>query len=160
MQLNELKRTYKSQKQGFTLVELLITIAIFAIMATVAAPNLSNTLAKKSVNEARTTLIQAIKKAKKIAHAESTFVDVTINSTTITLRKLNTDTEQIITLPKRINIAVEVRFRFNTTGNVLLFDADDNTTPAAANTPIQVVATADNTILDTILISPAGRVSS
>lgn len=57
-----------SQKQtinaGFTLIELMITIAIIAIIVTIAAPNVSTQLANQRVKSTASTLENALKEAK------------------------------------------------------------------------------------------------
>lgn len=49
---------------GFTLIELMVTIAVLAIIVSIAAPNISNQLANQRVKSTTATLVNALKEAK------------------------------------------------------------------------------------------------
>lgn len=49
---------------GFTLIELMVTIAVLAIIVSIAAPNISNQLANQRVKSTTATLNNALKEAK------------------------------------------------------------------------------------------------
>ena len=49
---------------GFTLIELMVTIAVLAIIVSIAAPNISTQLANQRVKATTTTLENALKEAK------------------------------------------------------------------------------------------------
>lgn len=49
---------------GFTLIELMVTIAVLAIIVSIAAPNISTQLANQRVKSTATTLANALKEAK------------------------------------------------------------------------------------------------
>ena len=49
---------------GFTLIELMITIAVLAIIVSIAAPNISNQLANQRVKSTASILANALKEAK------------------------------------------------------------------------------------------------
>ncbi|MDE4454484.1 prepilin-type N-terminal cleavage/methylation domain-containing protein [Psychrobacter sp. DAB_AL62B] len=49
---------------GFTLIELMVTIAVLAIIVSIAAPNISNQLANQRVKSTTATLANALKEAK------------------------------------------------------------------------------------------------
>ena len=49
---------------GFTLIELMITIAVLAIIASIAAPNISSQLANQRVKATTATLNNALREAK------------------------------------------------------------------------------------------------
>ncbi|WP_349927513.1 GspH/FimT family pseudopilin [Acinetobacter sp. A1-4-2] len=55
------------QKNGFTLVELIVTLAIFAILATIALPYFQDMKAKQEVNATTNKLISTIHLAKSQA---------------------------------------------------------------------------------------------
>lgn len=57
---NQISRT----NSGFTLIELMVTIAVLAIIVGIAAPNISNQLANQRVKSTTTTLANALKEAK------------------------------------------------------------------------------------------------
>ncbi|WP_367106499.1 Tfp pilus assembly protein FimT/FimU [uncultured Psychrobacter sp.] len=49
---------------GFTLIELMVTIAVLAIIVSIAAPNISNQLAKQRVKSTVSSIESALKEAK------------------------------------------------------------------------------------------------
>ncbi|WP_227500341.1 GspH/FimT family pseudopilin [Psychrobacter arcticus] len=60
---------YRSQKlrmssSGFTLIELMVTIAVLAIIVSIAAPSISTQLANQRVKSTTATLENALKEAK------------------------------------------------------------------------------------------------
>lgn len=58
--------SYRQSKSsaGFTLIELMVTVAIMAIIVSIAAPNISNQLANQRVKSTTATLVNALKEAK------------------------------------------------------------------------------------------------
>ena len=147
---------------GFSLVELLVVVSIFTILAAAAGPSFNNMISNKALNTATQTLIQSVKKAKKIAQAERTFVDITLEDNVITLEKLNTASQQIVTLPGRISVQSDLKFRIDSIGNVSLFS------PITATTPGSIILVPTDIILEstsngaskTVSVSPVGHVSS
>lgn len=55
---------HKQTGAGFTLIELMVTIAIMAIIVTIAAPNVTTQLANQRVKSTTATLANALKEAK------------------------------------------------------------------------------------------------
>ena len=80
---------------GFTLIELMVTIAVLAIIVSIAAPNISNQLANQRVKSTAATIANALKEAKveSIVRRQNVTVVYTDTSTpkTIKLRANNTD---------------------------------------------------------------------
>ena len=54
----------RKTSSGFTLIELMVTIAVLAIIVSIAAPNISNQLANQRVKSTTATLLNALKEAK------------------------------------------------------------------------------------------------
>lgn len=54
----------KNVSSGFTLIELMVTIAVLAIIVSIAAPNISTQLANQRVKSTTATLVNALKEAK------------------------------------------------------------------------------------------------
>ncbi|MGP4713752.1 MULTISPECIES: pilus assembly FimT family protein [unclassified Psychrobacter] len=52
------------KQSGFTLIELMVTIAVLAIIVSIAAPNISTQLANQRVKSTAATLESALKEAK------------------------------------------------------------------------------------------------
>lgn len=70
---------YKSQ--GFTLIELMITIAVLAIIAMMAAPSFNNLVSKQKMNSSVRELVLAINQAKSQAALMKTSVALCLNRT-------------------------------------------------------------------------------
>ena len=72
---------------GFTLIELMVTIAVLAIIVSIAAPNISTQLANQRVKATAVTLENALKEAKAESVIRRQNVTVAYDSTanTITL---------------------------------------------------------------------------
>ena len=54
----------RKTSSGFTLIELMVTIAVLAIIVSIATPNISNQLANQRVKSTTATLLNALKEAK------------------------------------------------------------------------------------------------
>ncbi|MGP4973929.1 pilus assembly FimT family protein [Psychrobacter alimentarius] len=65
---NNLPLKRQTTSSGFTLIELMVTIAVLAIIVSIAAPSFSNQLAKGQINKTFNLIQTSIEKAK----AEST----------------------------------------------------------------------------------------
>lgn len=73
---------------GFTLIELMVTIAVLAIIVSIAAPNISNQLANQRVKSTTATLANALKEAKAESIIRRQNITVIYNATakTVTLQ--------------------------------------------------------------------------
>lgn len=61
---NNLPHRLRITSSGFTLIELMVTIAVLAIIVGIAAPNISNQLANQRVKSTTATLANALKEAR------------------------------------------------------------------------------------------------
>ena len=61
---NSLSPTIQMRNSGFTLIELMVTIAVLAIIVGIAAPSISTQLANQRVKSTTATLANALKEAK------------------------------------------------------------------------------------------------
>lgn len=68
--------------QGFTLVELIVTIAILAIIAVIATPLMGNILLKQNLNKSTQELIYVLTQARAKAASDRKEIKVQLNSTT------------------------------------------------------------------------------
>ena len=62
--MNSLPTSLRIASLGFTLIELMVTIAVLAIIVSIAAPNISTQLANQRVKSTAATLENALKEAK------------------------------------------------------------------------------------------------
>ncbi len=67
-------------KRGFTLVELMVTIAVIVIRATIAAPSMNNLIAKQRLNSAIRELSNTLGKARSQAALLRIEVTVILNT--------------------------------------------------------------------------------
>ncbi len=65
---------------GFTLIELMVTITVLAIIVSIAAPNISNQLANQRVKSTASTIENALKEAKAESIIRRQSVTVSINN--------------------------------------------------------------------------------
>ena len=61
---NNLPLTLRTTNSGFTLIELMVTIAVLAIIVGIAAPSISTQLANQRVKSTTSTIANALKEAK------------------------------------------------------------------------------------------------
>lgn len=69
-----------SASSGFTLIELMVTIAVMAIIVSIAAPNVSSQLANQRVKSTTATLHTALREAKTESIIRRQAITVTINN--------------------------------------------------------------------------------
>lgn len=68
--------------RGFTLVELMVTIGVVAILAMIAAPSMGDMLAKQQLNKSARELTSVLTQARSKAALLTTEVTVNLNSAT------------------------------------------------------------------------------
>lgn len=88
---NNLPLKRQTTSSGFTLIELMVTIAVLAIIVSIAAPNISTQLANQRVKSTAATLANALKEAKveSIIRRQNVKVVYDATSKTITLKAIN-----------------------------------------------------------------------
>nr|WP_317199495.1 GspH/FimT family pseudopilin [uncultured Psychrobacter sp.] len=143
------------KQSGFTLIELMVTIAVLAIIVSIAAPSVSTQLANQRVNSTAATLENALKEAK----AESI-----IRRQDVTLSYDNTSDPRVITIVGSDAGA----------SNIATYSYNDNSTIASTPASItfepskRVTATVTYTICDDntvatsrqVLVSPVANITN
>ena len=69
-----------NKHQGYILLELVITLIIFAVLAVMAAPMVSSIKAETDLNDSTESLIAVIKKAQADAQLERRVIKVNLNT--------------------------------------------------------------------------------
>ena len=91
---NKVAQKLRMTSSGFTLIELMVTIAVLAIIVGIAAPSISTQLANQRVKSTTATIANALKEAKveSIIRRQNVKViyDATTTPKTITLKAVNT----------------------------------------------------------------------
>lgn len=104
---------------GFTLIELIIIVAIMSIFASIALPDLATTLAKSTLKDAGETTALVLRKAKIVARSQNTNIRVNFvqdsNAITLTLPD-----DSVIQTIKLHNVLAETSasYKFNSIGTV------------------------------------------
>ncbi|MGM8886968.1 pilus assembly FimT family protein, partial [Psychrobacter sp. 1U2] len=109
---------------GFTLIELMITIAVLAIIVSIAAPNISNQLANQRVKSTVSTIESALKEAKAESIIRRQNITVIYDSSTPKTITLQDDSSTVLstyniasqsTINQEITptTVTEVTFQFN-----------------------------------------------
>ncbi|MDH5326113.1 MAG: prepilin-type N-terminal cleavage/methylation domain-containing protein [Gammaproteobacteria bacterium] len=111
--------TNQNTSHGFTLIELIIVVAIFSIFASIALPDLATTMARAALKDAAETTALALRKAKTLARTENTNINVNFiqNSGAITLSLPDDTVVQTISL-SRVTAVDSASYRFNGFGTV------------------------------------------
>lgn len=126
------------KEQGFTLIELMVTIAVLAIIATMAAPSFNNLLIKQNLKTTAYNMRDTLKEARSraILNRNETVVCTSINKSSVTVTEaecgavltnystsittsLKKDSVLIVNVEKKINLK-------NTSDDSFVFSARGN----------------------------------
>lgn len=147
---------HKAYRQlGLSLVELMITVAVIAILAGISLPALGSMSAGNNLNTVQENIIETLKKARGLAVSHSTFATVTINSAAHTVQLSLSDGSQP---PETIHVHSNINFGADAT---LEFSAQGTVTAQAGTTTINLSSTGyANLPPRSIGISPTGIVTA
>lgn len=104
---NNLPQKLRITSSGFTLIELMVTIAVLAIIVSIAAPSISTQLANQRVKSTTASLNNALKEAK---------IESVIRRQSLTLTYNNNGTnEGMINIAQGTNIIASYSYSANST---------------------------------------------
>lgn len=124
-------KSFKQQNSGFSLVELMVTIALLGIMATVAAPNLADLIRRNQVQAQSDELFSLIQYARGQAVTRRTSYEIFPNAdgSQWTAQRLNTNND-----PSQRFFDINPNVAINTTnlaGGSLIFRPNGSASQAA-----------------------------
>jgi len=144
----------RSTPGGFTLIEIVITIAILGISAAIAAPNLSMMYARHELYQTTTSLYNRLMLARSTAISRNTII-------TATPVNLPSGEGQVtFTTPLSMEAFPQnVRFVLPLPAAPIGFTARGLSTTPLAVTTIQLQSVRDPNLIYSISLTPAGKVT-
>lgn len=131
----------KFTSRGITLIELLVTLAIFSILTAAAMPFFKSIFNATDLNSAKNAVIYSVNKAKSMANSENTFVEMQFEGSKIQIKKNNTGDSELVEIPKTIIFLATTTITFSPTGIIINGNGGDtnisfqhNTTPELQET--------------------------
>ena len=111
----------RKKENGFTLIELMVTIAVLAIIAMMAAPSMGNLLEKQRFQKKERELLSVLTQAKSQAILTRANITANLNSTSV-----NTDTTINWDKGSNVTLTIQTLAADQTLGNYsgtsLIFD--------------------------------------
>ncbi|GAB01287.1 MULTISPECIES: GspH/FimT family pseudopilin [Acinetobacter] len=142
------------KNRGFTLVELVVTIAVIAVVSIMAAPSMANLMEKRRYDQNARELLLALSQAKSQAILNRSDVSVNLASNSVnTLTSLNWNVINNTTLSISPTVTAST-FVFNSNG--LISNIAGDRTLTLCNAKVKIQKTIVVTRLGTYVIKPEG----
>ncbi|ENV38065.1 GspH/FimT family pseudopilin [Acinetobacter venetianus] len=142
------------KNRGFTLVELVVTIAVIAVVSIMAAPSMANLMEKRRYDQNARELLLALSQAKSQAILNRSDVSVNLASNSVnTLTSLNWNVINNTTLSISPTVTAST-FIFNSNG--LISNIAGDRTLTLCNAKVKIQKTIVVTRLGTYVIKPEG----
>lgn len=144
----------RARPLGFSAIELLVVLAVAAILVTIAVPSMRDIMAKNELTGAHEELMQLLNKAKLLARSEGKFVKLDITKATrkVEISIITEDDPiayQTILLPASVEIGADTAYTFNPDGTV-----------AGAGGVLLTSTTAPSTVKGrTVTVSDTGQIT-
>jgi len=116
-----LSRIWSGQPKGFTLIELMATLGVAAILMAIAIPNFMSTLPGLRLNDAVRQIATDLQQIRMKAIAQNLPYQITFSSTTYVLQKCSgscTNESENIAMPQGITITATAAPQFEPRGTV------------------------------------------
>ena len=136
---NKVAQKLQMTSSGFTLIELMVTIAVLAIIVSIAAPSISTQLANQRVKSTTTTLANAFKEARIEGVVRRQDIEVSYDDNTHTIMiKVDdgSNNDGIATYPYNTKSIIDgdddIKFKPNKTADdatYLICDTNSSATP-------------------------------
>jgi prepilin-type N-terminal cleavage/methylation domain-containing protein len=117
--LMKFSRLFSSQPRGFTLIELMATLGVAAILMAIAIPNFMSTLPGLRLNDAARQVATDLQQLRMKAIAQNLPYQITFSTTTYVLQKCSgscTNESGNIVLPQGITITATAAPQFQPRG--------------------------------------------
>lgn len=102
---------------GFTLIELMVTLSVIAILALVVVPGLQSILATSDLNAAQENIVQILKKGHGMAMSRSTFATVVVSGSSATLTMADgSDAGLPVVASNRVSLGTAATYVFSPNG--------------------------------------------
>lgn len=140
---------------GLSLIELMVVVAVMALLSGIAFPALGSMSAGNDLNTAQENIIEMLKKARGMAVSRSSFATVTINSAARTMQLSLADGSlpvEVLAIRQNISVAGDA---------TLLFSAQGTATAQTGTTTITLSSTSYASLPQRrIDVSPTGIVTA